>query len=112
MAFKTSSFKWIFFAFILMCFFSCSESGLGTFQANKGYDYKLFDLLDNYPSLYDIVNHLDQDTVNYHLSSVINERKNEYIGNTKDTNRLIGHSDRPLQKTLQKIRSLIERIIQ
>lgn len=101
----------LFFAVFISIHFSCSEAGLGDFQANKGYDYKLFDLLDEYPSLYDLVNHLDQDTVNYHLSNVINNRKNEYIENIKDTNRLIGHDQRPLQKTLQEVREILERII-
>jgi len=90
---------------------SCSEAGLGDFQENYSYDYKLFDLLDDYPSLYDLVNHLDQDTVNLHLADVVNDRIEEYIVNSGDTNRLIGHPDRPVQKTLQKVRNLVNRII-
>ena len=90
---------------------SCSESGLGDFQANFGYEYKMFDLLDDYPSLYDLVNHLDQQTVNLHLGDVVNNRIDEYIVQSKDTNRLIGHPDRPVQHALQKVRNMLNRII-
>ena len=103
--------KYLVIVVVASILFSCSEAGLGDFQANKATDYKLFNLLDDYPSLYDIVNHLDQTTVNLHLADVVNERMDEYIVNSQDTNRLIGHDQRPVQKTLQKVRNILNRII-
>ena len=63
---------------LLFFSFSCSEDELSYFQANDlERDYKLFDVLDDYPALKSAFENLDQDEFNDFLSEGINKNLSE-----------------------------------
>jgi hypothetical protein len=121
---------------------SCSESKLGSWQENAAHDYKLFDLLDKYPALHDLLDkttsdstvaadkpvrpdqcnalqiRLDQCVVNALLADLIDQY---YQENTKALagqyvtidSTLAGLPNQyPLQNTVQLLRHLLNRVIE
>src|SRR3990172_4179694 len=101
----------IYIIFISHAAFSCAAEDLPGFQVNEKIDYKIFDILDPYPALYDIVDHLSQYKVNQYLSEAVNARTLDYIDSTEDRNIAITHPQRPLHESLQLVRRVLERII-
>jgi hypothetical protein len=99
-------------AAFLVSFPGCSGfDSFREFQQNDSFDYKMFDILDDYPSLYSLVESLDQYVVNDILGVAVGERTDEYIANTNARNAVLSDSRRPVQKSLQKYRDILERII-
>lgn len=91
---------------------SCSGfDPLPDFQQNEGYEYKLFDILDNYPSLYSMVDSLEQYMVNDLLSEAVNRKTANYITSTNVRNDTIEDPAKPLQKSLQVVRNIVGRVI-
>ena len=91
---------------------SCSGfDPLDDFQQNESYEYKLFDILDDYPSLYSLVESLDQYTVNDYLAEAVNRKTSNYITSSNVRNETIRDEERPLQKSLQAVKLILERVI-
>lgn len=108
---------------------SCSEYDLSNFQVNDNIEYRMFNLLDDYPSLYEAVNSLDQTTFNRHLGDAVNFKKDQFITMQEDTINLLSyntdqdgpynpatgegyHEAHPVPKMLRLVRTLVGRINQ
>ncbi len=89
----------------------CGGSGLGEFQVNEDAEYKLFNILDPYPSLHEAVDRLDQTTVNDIVSRSVDTNLDNFLVTTEDSTRVIKNTDRPLQSVLNNLQTLLGRII-
>jgi len=115
--------------FSLIFFMSCAEMDLSDFQLNDYVEYRMFNLLDDYPSLYEAVNSLDQTTFNRLLGDAVNFKENEFITMQEDTINLLStttdsdgvynpdtgegyHEASPVPRMLRHARTLVGRINQ
>ncbi|NMB64137.1 MAG: hypothetical protein GYA16_04625 [Spirochaetes bacterium] len=102
--------KSFLFIFISMFLLSCSE-GKFWFQRNDPEPpYRLFDLLDDYPALYDAFSGIDQHTFNVLLADSINAD----VDAVKDVLPVVADPVvvDPLVDTIGALRSIVGRIIQ
>jgi len=99
--------------FIIMCvatvLLSCSDSGKFLFQRNDPEpEYRLFDLLDPYPALYDAFDTVDQHRFNVMLSDAINA---DVTGTKNALQQMPAINPDPLVDIVAALRIIIERII-
>ncbi|MDY6934456.1 MAG: hypothetical protein SVZ03_09575 [Spirochaetota bacterium] len=108
--------KWnyfmIFFLPMILSFFFCSADDLTYFQNNDpDPEFKLFNILDDYPALRSAFNPIDQRRFNRLLSNSINNKLIE----TKDilflTQDLFDDPDHPVTDSIAYIRSILYQII-
>ncbi|MEW6527121.1 MAG: hypothetical protein AB1444_10685 [Spirochaetota bacterium] len=102
--------KSFLFIFIVMFITSCSQ-GKFWFQRNDPEPpYRLFDLLDDYPALYDAFSGIDQHTFNILLADSINAD----VDAVKDVLPVVADPSvvDPLVDTIGALRSIIGRILQ
>ncbi len=115
--------------FSLIFFMSCAEMDLSDFQLNDNVEYRMFNLLDDYPSLYEAVNSLDQTTFNRLLGDAVNHKKDEFIAMQQGTIDLLSyktdpdgeynpadgsgyHEKDPVHELLERAKSLLERVME
>ena len=92
---------------------SCSGfDPLSEFQQNETYEYKLFGILDDYPSLYAIVESLDQYVINDYLAQAVGRKPANYITSTNVRNETIRDIEQPIQKSLQGVKAIVQRVIE
>ena len=104
----------IIFLIVLLgtCLFSCKDDVPDEFSENEYHSYKLFNILDDYPSLYALIESLDQNKVNGLLARAVNHKLPEYILSTRERNTIISDDPMfPMQNTLQQYKSVLKRII-
>lgn len=94
---------------------SCTNSDLGLFELNEASSsYKLFNILDDYPSLKDGVESLDQDTFNTKMADSVNANIDDFIVMSDKLTGLISNNGawdtNPLYDALQSFRVILERI--
>ncbi|HQG43443.1 MAG TPA: hypothetical protein PLE64_12105, partial [Spirochaetota bacterium] len=99
--------------FIIMCvatvLLSCSDSSKFLFQRNDPEpEYRLFDLLDPYPALYDAFDTIDQHRFNVMLSDAINA---DVTGTKNALQQMPAINPDPLVDIVAALRIIIERII-
>ena len=88
---------------------SCSDSGKFLFQRNDPEpEYRLFDLLDPYPALYDAFDTIDQHRFNMMLSDAINA---DVTGTKNALQQMPAINPDPLVDIVAALRIIIERII-
>ncbi len=88
---------------------SCSDSGKFLFQRNDPEpEYRLFDLLDPYPALYDAFDTVDQHRFNMMLSDAINA---DVTGTKNALQQMPAINPDPLVDIVAALRIIIERII-
>ena len=88
---------------------SCSDSGKFLFQRNDPEpEYRLFDLLDPYPALYDAFDTVDQHRFNVMLSDAINA---DVTGTKNALQQMPAINPDPLVDIVAALRIIIERII-
>jgi len=101
--------------------FSCSAAELNDFQVNDFVEYRMFNLLDDYPSIYEAVNSLDQTTFNRLLGDAVNHKTNQFIAMSRGTNELLSyktdpdgagyHEKDPVHELLEHAKSLLARLM-
>ncbi len=101
--------------------FSCSAAELNDFQVNDFVEYRMFNLLDDYPSIYEAVNSLDQTTFNRLLGDAVNHKTNQFIAMSRGTNDLLSyktdpdgagyHEKDPVHELLERAKSLLARLM-
>lgn len=100
---------------IVSLMLSCSKTGLGLFQENEASPgYKLFNILDNYPSLKDGAESMDQYTFNTKIADAVNANIDDFIVMSDKLTDLISGNGawdaNPLYDTLQTLRVILARI--
>ena len=98
-----------------LTFITCSKDDLSFFQKNDlEPEFRLFNLLDDFPALKDAFNNLDQGRFNTLLSKSINSNISDAAMVLGRVKRLIGddpgHSERPVTDILSNFRSVLYRI--
>ncbi|MDY6932992.1 MAG: hypothetical protein SVZ03_02060, partial [Spirochaetota bacterium] len=91
----------------------CSSEDLSYFQKNDPEpEFKLFNLLDDWPALRSMFNPIDQRTFNKLLA----ESLDDYLRETKDVvylvDDLLTSKEHPVADTISNVRNLVNQIIQ
>ena len=102
--------KFIFFCFLAFFFLSCSENKLNDFeQVEKEPDFKLFEILDNYPALKGSLSNMNEHEVNLLLAEAVNKNVKEakilfslFPQTVEYIVKLIADFDKILQKTINQ----------
>ncbi|MDY6932990.1 MAG: hypothetical protein SVZ03_02050 [Spirochaetota bacterium] len=98
---------------LFIIFVSCSNEDLPYFQKNDPEpEFRLFNLLDDWPALRSMFNPIDQRTFNKLLA----ESLDDYLNETKDVvylvDDLLTSKEHPVADTISNVRNLVNQIIQ